>query len=246
MGRYLRGRRDLLGLSLKVVASKAGMSSDYLGRVERGTQQIGLDTLSNLFDALDVDERSREFLVKLAHPTLLDSAQKREPRAYGAAHAHDLIDLQTSPYPHALMRWPLFDVIACNAAFEAAFPGLTAGGNVVEWVMLNPQAPLVLPDWAAFAHGMVHSLRFAPKPNGEVAQRFATIVDRCAGLPRWDQFWNTYPPDPGGDSDVILLRTLSSDEQSRHIVRIDKPEFPANIWHRYRLIPYPGDAAVAA
>ncbi|MGS2809464.1 helix-turn-helix domain-containing protein [Nocardia sp. MW-W600-9] len=245
MGRYLRGRRELLGLSLKEAASKAGISHEYLGRVERGTQQIKLDTLSNLFDALDVDERTREFLVKLAHPTLLDSARKRGPRDYGTAHAHDIIDLQTSPHPHALMKWPLFDVVACNDAFEEAFPGLTAGGNVVEWVMLDPRAPLALPEWATFAHGLVHSVRFAVKPNGDVAQGFARIVDRCAAVPRWEQFWNTFPPDPGADSDVIALRSASGD-QARYIVRIDKPEFPINTWHRYRLIPLPDDVAVAA
>lgn len=244
IGRYLRVRRDALGLSPEVVANKVGISTGYLGRVERGTQQVALETLSRLFDALDVEAAMREHLVKLAHPTLLEAARGR--RAYGLADPHDLIDLEASPYPHALMRWPLFDVVACNEAYESALPGLTAGGNAIEWALLDPRAPLVLPNWLEFAHGLVHSMRFLPKFKGDTAERFDEIIARCSTHPRWEQFWNTYPPDRGPNNDIVVLRKPFSGQETQYIIRIDRPEFPANTWYRYRFIPYPVRKIAAA
>jgi transcriptional regulator with XRE-family HTH domain len=53
-GIRVRQRRLELGLSQEQLADKAGMHRNYIGGVERGERNIGLDNIHALAQALDV------------------------------------------------------------------------------------------------------------------------------------------------------------------------------------------------
>lgn len=53
--RLLRGKREALGLSMNVVAARAGLSHTMISRVERQLRKPTLDTLLRISQAMEVD-----------------------------------------------------------------------------------------------------------------------------------------------------------------------------------------------
>jgi transcriptional regulator with XRE-family HTH domain len=53
--RLLREKREALGLSMNVVAQRAGLSHTMISRVERELRRPTLDTLLRITEAMDVD-----------------------------------------------------------------------------------------------------------------------------------------------------------------------------------------------
>jgi transcriptional regulator with XRE-family HTH domain len=53
--RLLREKREALGLSMNVVATRAQLSHTMISRVERGLRKPTLDTLLRIAGAMDVD-----------------------------------------------------------------------------------------------------------------------------------------------------------------------------------------------
>lgn len=58
-GSRLRRTRKSLGLSLRSVASRAGLDPAHLSRLERGEAHLTVDTLYRLACALELDELAR-------------------------------------------------------------------------------------------------------------------------------------------------------------------------------------------
>lgn len=54
LGRRIAARRVLLGWSREQVAEAAGTSANYVGSIERGDQDTGLNTILRLAKALDI------------------------------------------------------------------------------------------------------------------------------------------------------------------------------------------------
>ncbi len=55
VGKRIRDRRKAIGLSQEDFAREAGLERSFMGRVERGTQNVSLDTLAKITRALKVD-----------------------------------------------------------------------------------------------------------------------------------------------------------------------------------------------
>jgi transcriptional regulator with XRE-family HTH domain len=53
--RLLAAKREALGLSMNVVAAKAGLSHSMISRVERGLRKPTLDTLLRIAAAMNVE-----------------------------------------------------------------------------------------------------------------------------------------------------------------------------------------------
>jgi transcriptional regulator with XRE-family HTH domain len=53
VGGRLQGMREKLGLSQEALAERAGLHRNYVGSVERGERDIGLQTLADLLRALN-------------------------------------------------------------------------------------------------------------------------------------------------------------------------------------------------
>lgn len=55
----VRDRRDELGLSQEQLAERAGLSANYLGRIERGEVNASLDTLERVVSVLARPRKAR-------------------------------------------------------------------------------------------------------------------------------------------------------------------------------------------
>ena len=55
VSQLLKGEREKRGLSMTVLASRAGLSQQMISYVERGMRNPTLDTLIRVTDALEVD-----------------------------------------------------------------------------------------------------------------------------------------------------------------------------------------------
>ncbi|GAA3740028.1 helix-turn-helix domain-containing protein [Salinactinospora qingdaonensis] len=55
IGPTLRSRREQLGWTQEYLAERSGLSTDYIGRIERGTRTASLQTIMRLARALDCD-----------------------------------------------------------------------------------------------------------------------------------------------------------------------------------------------
>lgn len=237
IGEFLSERREHLGLSRIQVAKMANISEHTLAAFEQGTRIPNPTMVTALADALQFPAQTRDHLVRLANPALLRGPIN--PRKLDGdpdeVDYYDRLELDITPYPYAFTRFPLFDVIACNTAYEQVLPGLTAGDNAIEWMLLDPRAMTTMVEWRALVHGMVNALRHlsATASNDRVDQ----IIANCEGHPEWKHFWSTHAP-ALTHANVVPLRD-SVGNISRYAVRLDRPEHPHRNWMRYRLIPVP-------
>ena len=54
IGKNIRKYRKQRGLTLEALAEKVGLSTNYIGALERGEKALALKTLINIVDALDI------------------------------------------------------------------------------------------------------------------------------------------------------------------------------------------------
>lgn len=54
VGQHVRARRKQAGLSQEELAERAGLSYKFLGEVERGTENVSLDSLARIAKVLKV------------------------------------------------------------------------------------------------------------------------------------------------------------------------------------------------
>lgn len=73
VARLLKEEREKRGLSMTVLAERAGLSQQMVSYVERGMRNPGLDTLIRLTEAMEVDLAE---LIKQAQAT----ASKKKPK----------------------------------------------------------------------------------------------------------------------------------------------------------------------
>ncbi len=55
LGKRIRDRRQILGVSQEEMAAKCGLHRTYYGSVERGERNIALQNIVRIADALEVD-----------------------------------------------------------------------------------------------------------------------------------------------------------------------------------------------
>ena len=151
-------RRRTPGLRREELATLAGVSIDYLVRIEQGRDvRPSAAVLSALADALLLGDDDRRHLYTLAAitatPQLCPAAPALADRVTpGVQQVLDQLD----PMP-AFVIGPIGDVVAANAAWHAlAGPlGFLEHPNLARHVFCHPRAHQIHPDWeqAADARG---------------------------------------------------------------------------------------------
>jgi transcriptional regulator with XRE-family HTH domain len=83
VGRYIRDQRNQASLSLRKLASQAGVSNPYLSQIERGLRQPSAKILKDIAKALRISAETlyvrAGILDEAAEPTDLEVGILREP-----------------------------------------------------------------------------------------------------------------------------------------------------------------------
>jgi transcriptional regulator with XRE-family HTH domain len=173
LGEFLRGRRDRLtpedvglprfgrrrveGLRREELALLAGVSTDYLVRLEQGRDHHpSTQVLDALARALQLDEHATAHLHALAQPAPARPARKPQERA-----PVGIVQLLASwPATPAFVYGRLMDVLAANPLAHTLSAIYTPGVNLVRATFLDPGVRELYGDgWLKTARSVVSHLR---------------------------------------------------------------------------------------
>jgi transcriptional regulator with XRE-family HTH domain len=191
------GRRRTPGLRREEVATLAGVSIDYLVRLEQGRDtKPSLSVIAALADALRLDNEQRRQFALLALVTQrapLCPAARPLARAVAPTVAALLERLGPTP---AFVAGPINDVLAWNRSWEQLVRplGMLDGAvpNLARHVFLHRSAPAIYPDWIAAADEQVSRLRAATDRAG-ADETFATLMDELRAVPAFVERWSIVP-----------------------------------------------------
>jgi transcriptional regulator with XRE-family HTH domain len=193
------GRRRTPGLRREEVATLAGISIDYLIRLEQGRDtRPSASVIGALADALRLDDdqhRQLSMLARVSESAALCPAAGSLTRVVAPTVSALLERLGTTP---AFVVGPANDVLAGNAAWGRLVRplGMLEGAepNLARYVFLHRNARTVYPDWTAAADDQVARLRAATARWSD-NERFATLLDELRTSPdfveRWSKFATT-------------------------------------------------------
>jgi transcriptional regulator with XRE-family HTH domain len=191
------GRRRTPGLRREEVATLAGVSIDYLVRLEQGRDtRPSPSVIAALAEALRLDdEQRRQFsLVALMsqHGELCPAAR---PLARVVAPTVTVLLERLDPTP-AFVAGPINDVLAWNRSWEQLVRplGMLDGAvpNLARHVFLHPSAPSVYPDWIVAADEQVSRLRAATDRAGD-DEIFAALMAELRTAPAFVERWSIVP-----------------------------------------------------
>jgi transcriptional regulator with XRE-family HTH domain len=223
-------RRRLAGLRRDELARLAGISSEYLQRLEQGRDRHpSTEVLDSIARALRMDAKATAHLHQLAR---LASRPKRAPQAeHVSAAVAELIDQFSMP---ALVVGRYQDVLAANPIARALCPGFEVGQNLSRWRFLDPAAKQVYPDWNDATAQAVGGLRALSADDPDNPRWRALISELSSASERFKQLWEQADvgyakgishmrhPEVG---DLYLTRTQLDLTQSpgQHIITLHAP-----------------------
>ena len=190
------GRRRTPGLRREEVATLAGVSIDYLVRLEQGRDtNPSPAVLAALGDALQLTPRERHHLASLAIQTnnagYCPGGSIAEPSVRGPVRR--LLE-QLEPGP-ALVLGPYTDLLAWNPAWERiAMPmGFLDDPvpNLARFVFTAPAASSTFVDWSAAADDQTSALRGAAL-RWRDDERYTALVAELEPLPEFAQRWSAH------------------------------------------------------
>ncbi|MEY2453361.1 MAG: hypothetical protein QOD92_2935 [Acidimicrobiaceae bacterium] len=190
------GRRRTPGLRREEVATLAGVSIDYLVRLEQGRDtKPSPSVLAALADALRLDDGQRRELYTLAmvsQTAELCPAPRPLARAVAPTVKALLEGLGTTP---AFVAGPANAVLAWNEAWGLLVRPLgmldEAEPNLARHVFLHPSARTVYPDWVAAADEQVSRLRAATNRWGD-DEGFVALMDELRAAPDFTDRWAVF------------------------------------------------------
>jgi transcriptional regulator with XRE-family HTH domain len=192
------GRRRTPGLRREEVATLAGVSIDYLVRLEQGRDtNPSAEVVAALAEALQLDgDESRHLLALAARSASphLEQFCPATPRLDAEVPATvQLILDQLDPTP-AFVIGPLGDVVASNATWRtiAAPLGLIELPNLVRHLFLHPDARTIYPDWDRTADAQVARFRTAHRQL-EQEPTFQAVLAELLAVPEFADRWAAHP-----------------------------------------------------
>lgn len=187
------------------MAALAGVSIDYLTRLEQGKEQHpSTAVLDALARALLLDDDAQAHLYELANQAA-HRIPPRTPRPEGRNHpavrpsVEQLLE-RLRPSPACVLN-PISDVLAANREAHALFVGLDswphARRNMIRHLFLHPSARDLFVDWPDVAATAVANLRAAVAgASPSVAGGPALIEELTLSSQEFARLWDRYDVHP--------------------------------------------------
>lgn len=177
-------RRRLAGLRRDELAMLAGISSEYLQRLEQGRDRHpSAEVLDSIARALHMDAKATTHLHQLARSA---SRLHRPAQEHVSAAVAELIDQFPMP---AVVVSGCQDVLAANPIARALCPGFEVGQNLSRWRFLDPAAKQVYPDWDESTALAVRGLRQGSADDPDDPRLRALISELSSASQRFKQLW---------------------------------------------------------
>jgi transcriptional regulator with XRE-family HTH domain len=230
VGLPLFGRRRTPGLRREELATLAGVSIDYLVRLEQGRDtNPSAAVVMALADALGLTVDEKRHFVMLALKTNGALLEELCP-THGAVSNEIRPTLRTlldrvNPTP-AFVAGRLSDVLAWNESWRTLVTPLgildEEQPNLARYIFLNPASRRVMSDWAGAADGQTSVLR-AAHPRWGSDPQFVALIDELRAEPEFAKRWEAHTislrrprvarlvhPDAG--QLVLTLESLTTDD----------------------------------
>jgi transcriptional regulator with XRE-family HTH domain len=199
VGLPVNGRRRTPGLRREEVATLAGVSVDYLVRLEQGRDDHpSAEVLVALADAMRMSEDERRHLFHLGAISMgAAMCPAATPLAREVAPTVVTLLERLHPTP-VFVLGPLGDVLAWNDAWAAVVSALGmldhAQPNLVRYVFLDPRSRDAFPTWWVAADEQVGRLRRATV-RWEGDEAWAELIDELRRVPEFEVRWAAHPVD---------------------------------------------------
>jgi transcriptional regulator with XRE-family HTH domain len=235
VGLPVNSRRRTPGLRREEVATLAGVSADYLVRLEQGRDEHpSPEVLVALADAMRMSDDERRHLYHLG---AISNSTAMCPAAVPLVHdvaptVRAIVD-RLDPTP-AFVLGPVGDVLAWNDAWAAVTRpiGLLDDGapNLARYVFLDPRARDAFPAWRTQADEQVGRLRRAAATRWHDDEHLLALVAELRGVAEFEVRWAAHPIDEKrrgtkvvahpvvGDLDLVVEVLVVSDETEQVLV----------------------------
>jgi transcriptional regulator with XRE-family HTH domain len=209
LGAFLRSRREAVspaeaglpigprrrtpGLRRSELATLAGVSVEYVTRLEQGRDRNpSPQVLGALADALHLTVRDRILLRRLAKEAGSDvvfCAQAVPPTRTVRTGLHAMLD-RLEPTPAVLLNW-IGDILAYTAGYERLARPLglldARRPNMLRYVFTDERARTAFPDWDRLADEQVAHLRHEAAVQDPYVAALADELTVTAGAPFSDR-----------------------------------------------------------
>jgi transcriptional regulator with XRE-family HTH domain len=189
------GRRRTPGLRREEVATLAGISIDYLVRLEQGRDtRPSPSVIAALAEALRLDDdQRRQFSMLAMMSQTSELCPAARPLARNVAPTVTALLERLGPTP-AFVVGPFNDVLAWNGAWGHLAGALgvldAAVPNLARHVFLDPSARAVYPAWEAVADEQVGRLRAAAARWGD-DDSFVALINELRTAPDFIERWSS-------------------------------------------------------
>lgn len=213
LGRFIRSRREALspsdvglavglrrrtpGLRRSEVATLAGISVDYLIRLEQGRdRRPSAGVLAALADALRLSEDDRDHLRTMAmitHTSELCPSEVAPARAVRPTVQALLDRLEPTP---AFVLNRMSDLLAWTAGYDALVRPVgvldSTPVNLLLFTFCDPRSHTAYPDWDAVADEQAGNLRVGTRPGDPEVEGLITRLAEVGG-PAFTERWTARP-----------------------------------------------------
>ncbi|MFI8977258.1 helix-turn-helix domain-containing protein [Nocardia asteroides] len=207
VGAIVRQYRRELGMTQADLSVQSGVSESAITKIESGNRVVTAELLARLAGPLELSDIQLARLTVLTERRLSELHRRGRTTPLSWPWLHRVTQLSA---PAALFASGGVVVEVANPPFEALFPGVHAGRNFLEWLVLDPRAKTVLPEWKAEAHRAVRRARENMTsfiPDIEIATLTANLRDH----PDFKRFWTSRVDLAEGGPRKIAVRTADAD-----------------------------------
>ena len=164
----VQGRRRAPGLRRTELAARAGISVEYLTRIEQGRDRNPSGTVvTSIADGLSLDSAERRhlaYLAKISGGACAGPHHREPPRRQVRPEALQVLHLLKPAV--AMITNRLGDILACTPGFRAVMDATgmleTQLPSLTRYIFTDPRARDTFPDWDHVADEQAFSLWLGP------------------------------------------------------------------------------------